>query len=336
MPLDLTHVTSTSEPVRSRESSGSVQRIALVTAGQTPRGDVVRYITDLLPLSVSISEFGALDGLSREEIRRLAPAPGELSIATVLATGERVVIARRAIEERMQALVSRMAPAEFALVALLSTGFVRDFPGKCPVINMQRAVDTAVDALVTSGRRVGLIQPIQRQIVENELGLSSFDHVRTWLDPSYPIDCERVARECAGCEVLVLNSIAFDEPTARRLGELTSKPVILPRRVIAGAARMLLDVAGTVAGPHSVTIVDPALETRLMSLTPREREVMWQMVEGLSTKAIARRLGVSPRTIGIHRTKVLSKTGVTSTSALIHLALSHFNKLGNPSENPTH
>jgi DNA-binding CsgD family transcriptional regulator len=241
-----------------------------------------------------------------------------------------------------------MPPAEYSLVALLSTGFIRDFAGSCPVINMQRAVDTAIDALVTAGRRVGLIQPISRQVLEDDRALSSFDHVRTWLDPADPADLARVADECAQSEVLVLNSVAFDEPTARKLGECTGKPVILPRRVIAGAARMLLDAAGAVVplkpaeafeSTRTVEIqktVDPVLETRLATLTRREREVMWLMVEGLSTKAIGRRLGVSPRTIDIHRTKVLSKTGVTSTNALIHLALSHFNRPAEPDPQPAH
>ena len=323
-------------PEAPRLDGRSLRRVALVTAGQAPRGDVVNYIAGFLPTSVSVAEFGALDGLTCDQVRQLAPLPGELSIATVLASGEPVVVARRVIEERMQAILSGMAPAEFSLVALLSTGFVRDFAGSCPVINMQRAVDTAVDALVTAGRRVGLIQPIRRQVLEGDRGPSSFDHVRTWLDPAEPADLHRIAQECGACEVLVLNSIAFDEPTARRLGECTGKPVILPRRVIAGAARMLLDVAGAVMPLRSAKAVDPALEMRLATLTRREREVMWLMVEGLSTKAIGRRLGISPRTIDIHRTKVLSKTGVTSTNALIHLALSHFNRPSEMDRDPAH
>jgi protein AroM len=336
MTSGLAHLAMFPEAPQFGERSDVLRRIAVVTAGQAPRGDVVHYIANLLPSTVSVVEFGALDGFSRDDVRRLAPVPGELSIATVLANGEAVVVARRHIEERMQAILSQMAPAEFSLVALLSTGFVRDFAGTCPVINMQRAVDTAVDALVMAGRRVGLVQPIRRQVLEDDRALSSFDHVRTWLDPAEPADLTRVVRECAECEVLVLNSIAFDEPTARRLGELTGKPVILPRRVIAGAARMLLDVAGAFTTLRSAKTVDPALEMRLASLTRREREVMWLMVEGLSAKAIGRRLGVSPRTIDIHRTKVLSKTGVTSTSALIHLALSHFNRPSEMDRDPAH
>ncbi|MFN4003757.1 MAG: response regulator transcription factor [Hylemonella sp.] len=45
------------------------------------------------------------------------------------------------------------------------------------------------------------------------------------------------------------------------------------------------------------------------ALTEREREVMALLVQGLHNRHIAERLGISPRTVEVHRARVLRKTG---------------------------
>jgi len=55
-------------------------------------------------------------------------------------------------------------------------------------------------------------------------------------------------------------------------------------------------------------------------LTPREREVLSCLCEGLSTKQIARRLSISPKTVEYHRANLLKKTGLQSTTRLVSLA----------------
>jgi two-component system response regulator FixJ len=64
-----------------------------------------------------------------------------------------------------------------------------------------------------------------------------------------------------------------------------------------------------------------AARERLATLTPREREVLASIVEGASSKEIARRLALSPRTIETHRARVMSKTGAGSLSTLVRLAI---------------
>lgn len=56
-------------------------------------------------------------------------------------------------------------------------------------------------------------------------------------------------------------------------------------------------------------------------LTPREREAFHLIVEGLTTKEIARRLDISVKTAENHRTRVLSKLDVRNTAELVRYAL---------------
>lgn len=60
--------------------------------------------------------------------------------------------------------------------------------------------------------------------------------------------------------------------------------------------------------------------TRLEVLTPRERDVLKGLVEGLPNKSIAYDLGISPRTVEIHRANLMTKLGVKSLSEALRIA----------------
>ena len=51
-------------------------------------------------------------------------------------------------------------------------------------------------------------------------------------------------------------------------------------------------------------------------LTPREREVMALLLEGRANKVIADRLGISTRTVEVHRARVMAKLGVRNAVEL--------------------
>jgi RNA polymerase sigma factor (sigma-70 family) len=63
------------------------------------------------------------------------------------------------------------------------------------------------------------------------------------------------------------------------------------------------------------------IRTHLESLTDREREVMDLMTQGKQNKAIAQDLGVSPRTIEIHRARVMEKMNAQSVAELVRMVL---------------
>jgi RNA polymerase sigma factor (sigma-70 family) len=63
------------------------------------------------------------------------------------------------------------------------------------------------------------------------------------------------------------------------------------------------------------------IRARLVSLTPRETEVMELVVAGKPNKKIARALGISQRTVEIHRARVMEKMKVRSVSILVQLVM---------------
>jgi len=61
-------------------------------------------------------------------------------------------------------------------------------------------------------------------------------------------------------------------------------------------------------------------EVKLQALTARERDVLGGLAQGLPNKTIAYDLGISPRTVEIHRANLMSKLNVRSLSEALRIA----------------
>ena len=64
-----------------------------------------------------------------------------------------------------------------------------------------------------------------------------------------------------------------------------------------------------------------AIDAKMQTLTTREAEVMDLVVDGKANKEIAFDLGLSPRTVEIHRARVMSKMGAGSLAGLVRMVL---------------
>ncbi|MCA0243889.1 MAG: AroM family protein [Proteobacteria bacterium] len=318
----------TDPPASPGSPAGAVRRVASLTLGQSPRGDVVPDILAQLPMALEVQEFGALDGLSEREIAALAPRADEGSLVTRLRDGREVVLSRQRLAQRMEAICRAIDPARFDLLIVLTTGLFREFESECPTVNAQRAMDATIAALAAAGQAVGVIYPLRRQVDENA-GYSvpgcalRFSHAAG----GDAAGLRRAADELRGCDFVVLHSVGYVEADREAVAARTGRPVILARRVVAGAIRLLLDPGGSRRPPPP--LVDEragdgaaaATAARMQTLTPRERQVMSLVAEGLSNKAIGRQLDISPRTVEIHRARMMEKMGAASVGALIRMVL---------------
>ena len=62
-----------------------------------------------------------------------------------------------------------------------------------------------------------------------------------------------------------------------------------------------------------------ALNKRMNDLTPREQDVLNLIVKGRSNKQVASELAISPRTVEIHRARVMEKTEADSVASLVRM-----------------
>jgi two-component system, LuxR family, response regulator FixJ len=84
---------------------------------------------------------------------------------------------------------------------------------------------------------------------------------------------------------------------------------------------MLDAIQRALKAPAKKLSADPAIKERLAQLSPREHEVLLHMVAGNPNKVAAYNLGISPRTVEIHRARVMEKMAARSLSELVRMAL---------------
>jgi DNA-binding NarL/FixJ family response regulator len=79
------------------------------------------------------------------------------------------------------------------------------------------------------------------------------------------------------------------------------------------------------AGPEAVETIKASRlsRTTTLSLTPRERDVLRLLADGLSNKEIAERLVLSVVTVNSYLRTIYSKLGVSSRTAAVRFALDH-------------
>jgi two-component system response regulator FixJ len=88
--------------------------------------------------------------------------------------------------------------------------------------------------------------------------------------------------------------------------------------MILASVRRAMEIGSRARGRAAET---RAAQGLLSGLTPRERGVLDMLVQGRSNKVVAHELGISPRTVEIHRAHIMNKMEASSLSDLVRLVL---------------
>ena len=99
--------------------------------------------------------------------------------------------------------------------------------------------------------------------------------------------------------------------------DVITKPIESERfvRAVVEALRQDVHLGALNAGRRPVEV------RGFSQLTPREREVLQLITNGQSNKEAGRQLGISPRTIEVHRARVMEKLGAKNTADLMRIVL---------------
>ncbi len=130
----------------------------------------------------------------------------------------------------------------------------------------------------------------------------------------------RMAKEGASLPVILVTAYG-DVPTAVRAMKLGAIDFIekpYTDEAILASVRAAIDMDLLSRRDESSAAEIEKLAARL---TPREREVMDQLVLGRQNKEIAHILGISPRTVEIHRARVMEKMEARTLSHLVRMAI---------------
>jgi RNA polymerase sigma factor (sigma-70 family) len=78
---------------------------------------------------------------------------------------------------------------------------------------------------------------------------------------------------------------------------------------------------------HAAQHIEDVARSRLDRLTPRERDVLDLVVQGLSQRDIAARLGISPRTVEVYKARMMEKLQCRSIADVVRLAIAGTNTI---------
>jgi DNA-binding NarL/FixJ family response regulator len=141
----------------------------------------------------------------------------------------------------------------------------------------------------------------------------------------------RALRDFAPDVVVTDNALpGFGAPDVLRVVQRThpGTPVILltgtlDERVVehlhAGATDLVAKANLSRLGPAITAAL--AIRAPLTKVSPRQLEVLRRVAEGLSTREIAREMGISVKTAEAHRTAVMKRLGIHNLAALVRYAV---------------
>jgi DNA-binding NarL/FixJ family response regulator len=93
-------------------------------------------------------------------------------------------------------------------------------------------------------------------------------------------------------------------------------------RSVMGGNRYLSEQLSEKLEANSLRAEDAALDPQ-QNLTMREREIIQMVAEGRSSSQIGNKLGISPRTVEIHRSNLMKKLRLKNQTELILYAVNH-------------
>jgi protein AroM len=231
-----------------------MDRIGMVTVGQAPRDDLVPFMTPLFTRPVDVLQAGALDGLDPDAITAFAPAPGEVGIAARLRDGAETLLSHAKILPRVQQCADRLRTEGAELLVILCGADWSAIRSDVLVVNPGLVFPAVIGALA-AGRRLGVLKPAAGQIEQarQQFAERGIEAVVTAASPYTPGRLEAVRRASgdlarAQVDLVWMTCVGMDEAMREVVAEVTGRPTILARSILARVLDELL-AAGRVPIP---------------------------------------------------------------------------------------
>jgi len=215
--------------------------IGMITIGQSPRSDVVEEIKEILG-QVQIVERGCLDELTNEQIESLKPEEREPFLVTVLRDGSSVQVSKKKTVQLLQQRIKELENKDVISIVLLCTGDFSNLESKKLLIAPGKLIRRLVEAMLTTEEKLGVIVPCCEQIGQTQ---KKWSHLNPVVEAASPYDNSARIQEAAkklqaqNVDLTVLDCIGYTIHMKQTVKEITGKPVILARTLLAGVLREL-------------------------------------------------------------------------------------------------
>ena len=216
----------------------------MVTIGQSPRPDVVPEVVASVGRAMTVIEAGALDGLDRAAVGRLAPQPGDETLVTRMADATEVHVAKREIVPRLGVCIQRLS-RDVDVIVVLCTGVFPEFHASVPLLEPQRLVDRIAQSVVGTGGRIGVLLPAAAQAEASrckmaEYGLAATVAVASPYGPPQEVHRAGASFRTTAVQAIVMHCIGYDTKMKVAVREQSGKPVLLARSLVAKVLEEML------------------------------------------------------------------------------------------------
>ena len=211
--------------------------LGTVTIGQSPRVDLIPEMQAVMGTDVQVIEAGALDGMTLDEVRAIAPGSGDQVLVTRMADGTAVKIAERHILSKMQDRIDGLAERGAQIIALVCTGEFPRFRCDRLLVRPQRVLYNAVSGLA-EGLSLGVLIPDQDQVGPAEARWhGAAARVKAYAASPYGA-VEEVRRGAAilrewGAQLIAMDCIGYTLAMKAMVREEIGVPVVLARSIVA-------------------------------------------------------------------------------------------------------
>lgn len=219
-------------------------KVGLVTVGQSPRTDVTPTIKEMVGTEVEFIEKGALDGLTKEEVARLAPAAGDYVLVTRMRDGASVKVARKHVFTRIQKCIEELEEMGVDFTLLVCTGEFPKIEAKKLLIMLDVLVPNVVWGILKRGK-LGIVVPEKGQIplLKRKWKKKEVSLVITAANPYGKIRALEEAGNFLAKEdvdLIVLDCIGFTPQAKELFRRVTGKPVVLPQTILGRVLKELI------------------------------------------------------------------------------------------------
>ncbi|MEJ4042831.1 AroM family protein [Erwinia sp. SLM-02] len=219
--------------------------LVTLTPGQSANSDIVPLLLEHLPAE-RIVHSGLLDGLSLPQIeQQYGPVAAENVIVVTLNNGSQLQLSAVCIERGLQQRIDQLEQSGYEIILLLSSEkFSALTTQHATLLEPDRIVPPLVEAIV-EGHQVGILLP-QDGMKERAGKWKNLSHPPCFAFASPEHQGEELLIDAAlslqeqGADVVVLDSIGYQQRHRDFLQKLLGIPVLLPNVLVARLAAELL------------------------------------------------------------------------------------------------
>lgn len=212
-------------------------KIGAITIGQAPRTDITRDILPLLPDYMTLTEYGALDDMTYEEVMsQFAPSEDDEVLVSRMRDGRQAKFTERFIRPLVQKKIDQAEAEGVSAIILFCTGVFPKFRHQVLFIEPQPLFH-AIAAKLAGNQKIGILVPEPDQVEQayHTWGKSGIPVEVTSASPY--LDFDKVVEAASffkgkNLAFICTDCMGFTMEMKHQIQEVTGLPVLLPRTLV--------------------------------------------------------------------------------------------------------